>query len=211
MPSTFPTRIHKSFATISVGLILIVAASLVSQVIAQTVRQHGAHVHGEATLSVVEEGASLSITLEAPGMSIVGFEHAPGDDAQRKTLTDAITLLKSPATWLNPAANGGCALDNALVAPHGFGAEFERPGGEHLDDHDEKEAGQGDTQAHHEHADIDAQYRYTCHAPLSLHTLDVHLIERFPELHKLQVNLVLPDHQGSQVLVPGNTQVTLSP
>ncbi len=69
---------------------------------------------------------------------------------------------------------------------------------------------QAELLGHDEHADFDASYRYTCHAPLALHAFEVKLLERFPSLHKVNVDLVLPDRQGSQSLTPGTTTVLLS-
>lgn len=154
-------------------------------------RHHGPHVHGEATLNIAADGQLLLISLEAPGMSMLGFEHPARDDAERAAYQNTIDTLNAPATWLALPEAAGCRLDTATVEPHGFGTADAA----HTDQ---------------EHADFDASYRYICHAPLSMHALDVRLFERFPALHKINVDLVLPDRQGSQVLTPGTTTVPLS-
>ena len=164
-------------------------------------RQHGAHVHGEATLDLALDGTQLALTLSAPGISFAGFEHAPHDDGDRHTLADTIATLKTPANWLTLPLEAGCKLDSAKVSPHGFGGAY---AAEHGD-------ADGDADAHHEHSDFDADYRYVCETPAALHSLDLRLFERFPALHKLHVNLVLPDHQDSVTLAPGETRVQMLP
>ena len=164
-------------------------------------RHHGPHVHGEATLNVGIDGQLLLVSLEAPGMSLLGYEHPPRDEAERGAYQKTIATLNAPADWLVLPAAAGCTLDDAKVAPHGFGtgASDAKPD----DDEEDEPAG-------HEHADFDTSYRYTCHAPLALHAFEVKLFERFPSLHKVNVDLVLPDRQGSQSLTPGTTAVLLS-
>ena len=179
---------------------LALLAVLASSAQALTKRQHGAHVHGEATLDLALDGTQLSLTLNAPGTSFAGFEHAPHDAGEQKTLDDAIAALKAPESWLDLPPAAGCKLDSAKVEPHGFGGTYAA----------EPEAG-AEGEAHHEHSDFDADYGYTCNTPAALRALDLHLFERFPALHKLHVNLVLPDRQDSATLVPGQTHVSLSP
>jgi hypothetical protein len=164
-------------------------------------RHHGAHVHGEAHLGIGIDGQLLLVTLEVPGMSLLGYEHPPRDDAERAAYRKAIDALNAPATWLPLPEAAACKPETATVVPHGFGAD-DKSAAKHNED-DEDHGG-------HDHADFDASYRYSCHAPLALHALDVRLFALFPALHKVNVDLVLPDRQGSQVLTPESTSIPLS-
>lgn len=173
------------------------AASVLAPILALAAtahRQHGPHVHGEATLDIGMDGQLLLVSLDAPGISLLGYEHPPRDADERNAYANTLALLKAPAAWLVLPDAAGCALDSANVEAHGFG--------------DDTTA----VAAHgaHEHADFDASYRYTCHAPLALHALDVKLFTLFPPLHRINVDLVVADRQGSQVLTPGTTTVPLS-
>ncbi|HEY0229698.1 MAG TPA: DUF2796 domain-containing protein [Dokdonella sp.] len=168
-------------------------------------RQHGPHVHGEARLNVGIDGALLLVSLDAPGMSLLGYEHPPRDDAERSAYGDTVAALNAPDGWLVLPPAAGCTLDAATVQAHGFDTA-----NTHDDGSDPVAHGHEHEHGSHEHADFDASYRYTCHAPLALHAFEVKLIERFPALHKINVELVLPDRQGSQVLMPGRTTVLLS-
>jgi hypothetical protein len=97
-------------------------------------------------------------------------------------------------------------LESSKVEPHGF--ESPSDGGQ-ATEHGEPAAPHAED-THHEHADFDVTYRYACHVPLAVRTLDVRLFDVFPDLHKMNVELVLPDRQGSQVLLPGTTTIPLS-
>jgi hypothetical protein len=163
-------------------------------------RHHGPHVHGEAHLNIGIDGQLLLVTLEAPGMSLLGYEHPPHDDPERAAYRKTVDALNAPASWLAGTDSAACELQSAEVAPHGFGADAN----DHSKNHDDDEHGD------HDHADFDASYRYRCHAPLALHVLDVRLFALFPALHKINVDLVLPDRQGSQVLTPQSTSIALS-
>ncbi|MCF7994732.1 MAG: DUF2796 domain-containing protein, partial [Chromatiaceae bacterium] len=46
-------------------------------------RQQGAHVHGVGQLNVAVDGSALLVELISPAMDLVGFEHAPRNEAQR--------------------------------------------------------------------------------------------------------------------------------
>ena len=52
-------------------------------------RHHDAHEHGVSKLNLVIEGKRLEMELGSPGSDIVGFEHAPATDADRKAIVDA--------------------------------------------------------------------------------------------------------------------------
>jgi hypothetical protein len=177
--------------------LLVCVATSSTTLAAEAVHRHrGPHVHGEATLNIGMDGALLLVSLEAPGMSLLGFEHPLHDDAERAAYNKALVTLKS-AKWLSLPEGAACVLDSTDVLPHGFDLKGDA-------------ARPGEKPGAHEHADFDATYRYTCHAPLALHDLDVRLFDAFPDLHKVNVELVLPNREGSQVLMPGSTLVPLS-
>ena len=84
-------------------------------------RHHGPHVHGEATLNVGMDGQLLVIGLDAPGMSLLGFEHPPHTDQQRLQYDQTLETLRHPEQWLVPSPQAACVLDGKEVTPHGFG------------------------------------------------------------------------------------------
>lgn len=145
---------------------------------------HGAHVHGAATLAVALDGERLELALDAPGDTIVGYERAPRDDAERAALADARALLAAPARWIALPADAACVLQSSSAA-------FDLAAGEH--------------------AAFDVQAAWRCAAPEALTVLDLTLFAPFPRLQRVTANLVLPDRQDSVELTPRSTQLRLAP
>lgn len=172
------------------GLVVLMLLIAGTPAMSHARRQHGPHVHGEATVRIGIDGQLLVVGLEAPGMSFLGFERAPRDEAERASYERTLDLLGHPERWLALPAPAGCALTGKTVEPHGFGGT---PG-----------------RGADAHADFDASYQYQCRVPLALRSIDVGLIQEFPDLHEIKVDLVLPDRQGSQVLTAGSTTVVLT-
>lgn len=53
------------------------------------------HVHGAGKLSVTFDQAKGRVELEVPAESILGFEHAPKTEKQKKSYDESITALES--------------------------------------------------------------------------------------------------------------------
>lgn len=58
-------------------------------------RQHLAHAHGAGTLGIVFEGVKGQVELKIPSESIMGFEHAPKTEKDKKTKTDSLLKLEN--------------------------------------------------------------------------------------------------------------------
>ncbi|MCH8499932.1 MAG: DUF2796 domain-containing protein [Marinobacter sp.] len=97
----------------------------------------GAHVHGEARLQVALEGQTAELILNSPADNLLGFEHAPRNDAQRDALKNAEAWLK--ANPLITLADGHCEVAAASVS-HTLGE------GSH--GHDEKKHGHSHDHGH---------------------------------------------------------------
>lgn len=150
---------------------------------AATAQGH-AHVHGQAQLEVVLEGASLEITLSAPLDSIVGFEHAPRTAAQRQTAEAALRSLADPAQLFSLPPAAGCRLqDKSVDAPT-------------------LQAAPGTAKAG-DHADLDATWRFGCSAPVQLDRVKLSLFERFVPMKRLTVLVAGPAGQGRYPLRRG--------
>ena len=132
------------------------------------VRQLGSHVHGNASLSMALDGEVLVIELESPLYNLLGFEHAPENERQRKTLEDAEIKVSE--------------LDNLFTINPEAGCEGEVPEYSHLmynhsKDHDDD---------HSDHKDALLEYSFTCAAPGKLRTLTVNLFDHFQEMGELE-------------------------
>jgi hypothetical protein len=171
---------------------------------AQVERQHGAHVHGSATMNLALDGDTLEIELEAPGMDIVGFEHAARDPAQEAALADAIATLQA-ADWLILPAAAACTLSTASVHTRGYKAD--EPEHAHAHAHVEH----GHDGADDDHSEFHGTLAWSCARPAALDAIEVRLGGRFPALERLTV-VVLSDHGQSRVVLPGaNGRVPLQP
>ncbi len=97
-------------------------------------REHGAHEHGRGTLDMAVEGEELVIEFRVPAVNAVGFEHAPGTDAEREALRQALARFRDPAAVLVPSPGAECAPERAEAGFSGMGPEGSR---EHHEQHEE--------------------------------------------------------------------------
>lgn len=150
--------------------------------------QGHAHVHGQAQLQVVLDGAELQLTLMSPLDSIVGFEHRPRTPAQRQAAETALRTLADPAQLFVLPAAAGCTaqaqeVEAPVLQPEAAGAKPHDHAGEH--------------------ADLEATWRYRCAAPDRLDRVPLKLFERFSTMKRLEVRVAGPAGQGRQLLRRG--------
>ncbi|MDR0564269.1 MAG: DUF2796 domain-containing protein [Azoarcus sp.] len=160
---------------------------------------HEAHVHGQAQMSLAVENQEVEIELEAPLASFLSFEHEPTTDAQKKEVRNmALTLHKADSLFLLPV-DAKCqiteislesdAISNDLLSP-----DIPEDTAAHHHGH---EASQ-----HEEHSDIDVEITFACRNPQKLNSLTVDLFRAFPNLQKINVQMVTPKGQGAAELTP---------
>ncbi len=134
------------------------------------------HVHGEGILSVSIEGNTIGIGLELPLDSAVGFERAPKSDKEKAALAETEKLLKDAATLFVPTPAAKCVPGKVEVEMPEF-------------------KGEG-------HADIDANYVFTCTDPAALKGIETTMFKFFKRLYRLEARRVGPTGQGGQRLTP---------
>lgn len=182
-----------------------------------------AHVHGLAQLQVALENGHVDLIFTSPAANIVGFEHAPKDDVQRKAVADAAEYLESQPLFV--ADGTSCTLKEASVSSDLLGADHEH---KHDDDHDGENHAKHEDQKehHHDHAKHgDAKEHDHDHEPHGdAHTdftvaqqlecdgeigsgFTTPLLERFGGIEQLQVQWVRDSSQGSASLTSGNGRV----
>ena len=136
-------------------------------------QEHG-HEHGVVRLDVAVQAHALSVQLEAPLDSVLGFEHKPRSASERAAADAMQARLKDAAALLRPDAAAQCRLTRAEV---------------------ESPATDSDG-----HADIDARYEFDCRQPERLATLDLGLFEAFPRIRRIEVQVAGPKRQSGQTL-----------
>ena len=150
-----------------------------------TQRQHGAHVHGMASLTVAQDGRQVLLELESPAANIFGFEHAPGNEQQRTVVREALHTLRNPESLFAFPDGAGCVFQEADIDTP-FTA----------DSHSEH----AHAEAHAAHSDILAGYRFECAHPERLEQLRLGLFSAFPRFEELRVQFILGGHQGAATL-----------
>lgn len=156
-------------------------ALLVPLALQQAASAQHAHQHGQLRLSIAIDGEQLSIALEAPLESLVGFERAPRTDAERRSAATALARLRDTTALFTPDAAARCTaqpvdLDAGLLAPGSAGAPAQ------------------------EHADLDASYSFRCAQPAQLRALQTALLDAFPRATRVDVQVAGPRGQRKVTL-----------
>ena len=166
-----------------------------------------AHVHGIGTLNIALENQLLELQLESPAMNIIGFEYQPTTEADIQSVKAAQNTLSNAAELFafSPAAQcrlTSVSIENALLK--GSGAHDH----DHDHDHDHESQHEADI-AEHQHNDISAHYQYHCATPAQLNSIDLAgLFKLFTQTEKIQVQLIVGDHQQGAELSAKNTSLS---
>ncbi|EHH1279606.1 DUF2796 domain-containing protein [Vibrio parahaemolyticus] len=197
-------------------LAIVIGLSLSTVATAEEYRQHSAHVHGHVEFNIAQDGSDLLLEITAPGADVVGFEHAPENAEQEKTLQHAVaTLEDSNALFaINPQAQ--CEIEEVHVE-HTLGGQHEEH--EHHDheghDHDEHahhdhDAHEGhDHSEHSDHGEFTVQYRFHCAQVGELSHIQTDWFNQFPSTESVNVNLFTDTTQSATSLTKSNTQIAI--
>ncbi|HHI5016776.1 zinc uptake protein ZrgA [Vibrio parahaemolyticus] len=202
-------------------LAIVLGLSLSTVATAEEYRQHSAHVHGHVEFNIAQDGSDLLLEITAPGADVVGFEHAPENAEQEKTLQHAVaTLEDSNALFaINPQAQ--CEIEEVHVE-HSLGGQHEEH--EHHDheghDHDEhahhdhdKHEHDGheghDHSEHSDHGEFTVQYRFHCAQVGELSHIQTDWFNQFPSTESVNVNLFTDTTQSAISLTKSNTQIAI--
>ncbi|EJG0877094.1 zinc-binding protein [Vibrio parahaemolyticus] len=202
-------------------LAIVIGLSLSTVATAEEYRQHSAHVHGHVEFNIAQDGSDLLLEITAPGADVVGFEHAPENAEQEKTLQHAVaTLEDSNALFaINPQAQ--CEIEEVHVE-HTLGGQHEEH--EHHDheghDHDEHahhdhdkhdhDSHEGhDHSEHSDHGEFTVQYRFHCAQVGELSRIQTDWFNQFPSTQSVNVNLFTDTTQSAISLTKSNTQIAI--
>lgn len=147
-----------------------------------------AHEHGSAQLNLALDGRTLELEFASPAMNLVGFEHAPRDEADKALVVAARGGLSQPLVLFGIPTTAACQAVRQELA----GELFEEEQTEAL-----------------EHSEIRAAYRLDCAKPAALAGLDLSaLFEAFPATQRIQVQLIGPNGQRGAELDPQRPRLT---
>ena len=155
------------------GISVFIALALAGAVPAVAeMRVHDAHEHGVGSLSIAIEGDRMGMTLEAPGMDIVGFEHDAETAEDLARIDAAVALLAEPlALFVMPDAAGCEATE---ISASLVGAK-----------HEEESHGEGE-----QHTSFRAEYLLACTDIESVDGIDITYFAAFPNARSLVVQVI---------------------
>jgi hypothetical protein len=173
------------------------------------------HEHGAARLQLAALEDQLDIELTTPAYNLIGFEHAPTDDAERRAANTALALLAAPAQLFRLTPAAGCELQRQQVdagalaeaeAEHhdASTAHHHKHEHEHEHHHDHAEA-----DGAHRHTDLHASYSFRCANLRALAHIDIALFERFPRLERIDAQWLTASGQQARTLRAGDAILPL--
>ena len=198
---------------------MLVSASLASS--QGEYREHAPHEHGHGTVDIVMEAEELVIELKVPAVNVVGFEHAPRDDAQREAIRQALVPFEDASSALVLSSEAGCELEAIQASLAGM----TRKGDGHQDTGHGHEVHDDDTNGHAEHgheeheaqadgedhSELHATYHLHCHEPGQLRQIDLQVLEHLHDIEEIDVRLVTLEVQRALTLHTGKTVIELAP
>lgn len=184
-------------------LTLSIATALSSVAFAQDFRQHDAHIHGHVELNIAQDGQDLLIEVTAPGVDVVGFEHAPQTEQETQRLNRALETLQQAGTVFTLSEQAHCQLAEVHVT-HSLGGHEE-----HHEDHEHEHHHDHDHDHDQQHGGLTAQYHYHCDNISALRHIDNQWFTLFPSTEKMSVNLLTERTQTALVLTPKQARISL--
>lgn len=145
----------------------------------------GAHVHGQALLTLVLEGNEMLLAFQSAAQSIVGFEHKPATTEQQQEVAAAIAVFNQ-GDWFSFNTDANCELAMAEAS-----TDLTEP------------------QANTGHADFYANYQMLCQRPALLSELQLHIFNLVPALQRMDVQWIINGQQGAAEAALGNSTVRL--
>jgi len=191
--------------------ILLVCLFVSFEILAQVARQKDSHEHGAAKLMMALEGEKLHVEFEVPSESLIGFEHFPKSQGNRKNFNEAIKILSNPSKLFSMPIKAECLLVGMNVSQSLFSSEEEHDHEaekEHGHDESSKEHGydeseKEDVHDHDEsekseiHSEFKSNYSWNCQHLNEIDSIGTQLMSFFFGIEKIRVNWISNNGQGS--------------
>lgn len=152
-----------------------------------------AHQHGVATLDVAVEPSRVTLYLDTPLDNLLGYERAPRTDAERQQAASAVARLKAADQLFRIDGKAGCTLAKVTLTSAALGLPVASAA-------TEKEG----------HADLEGRFEFNCTAGAKAGFVEVALFDAFPQLKRVELQLILPRGQMKATLVRPATRVALA-
>lgn len=168
-------------------------------------RELGAHEHGHGLLSVAVDGNDLIIELEIPAVNVVGFEHTPETDEQRRAVEEAVDTFSRGDTLFVPTEGAACVVESVDVALAGMSHDEHEGEGHEGEGHEHGEEHESDG-----HSELHGEYHFRCAEPGALDSLEVRLFDQLKGMEELEAQIVTPTLQTATKLARGSVNLKLS-
>lgn len=166
--------------------------------------QQHAHTHGSLSLDVAMDAQSITLLIESPLDSFLGFERAPRNDMERQRVAQLVAQWNAADQLLQPAPAAGCQLVKAelvsevlgLGRGHGHGDATKAAVNQHQPDADV-------------HGDISIEVVFTCTKTDAASHLDIKLFDVYKRLKHIDAQVASPQGQFKRSLNPGAARLNL--
>ena len=163
--------------------IVLVCLFVSFEILAQVTRQKDSHEHGAAKLMMALEGEKLHVEFEVPSESLIGFEHFPKSQSNRKNFNEAIKIISDPSKLFSMPIKAECILVGMNVSQSLFSNEEEHG-------HDESEKSEI-------HSEFKSNYYWNCQHLDEIESIGTQLMTFFPRIEEIRVNWISNNGQGS--------------
>ena len=185
--------------------IVLVCLFVSFDILAQVARQKDSHEHGAAKLMMVMEGKKLQVEFEVPSESLIGFEHFPKSQGNRKNFNEAIKILSDPSKLFSIPIKAECLLVGMNVSQSLFSNEEEHghDESEKEEEHGHDESEKEDEHGHDEsekaeiHSEFSSKYHWHCDHLDEIDSIDTQLMNIFPRIEEIRVRWITKNNQGS--------------
>jgi hypothetical protein len=160
------------------------------------------HQHGVAQLDMVIEPPMVAIAFSSPLANLAGFEYQPASAEEQARWDATLAQLRRADELIQLPVAADCSLSRVdLHLP------FTAKTGQQSHDHSHHPT--QDEHQHTAHADLMAEYQYLCANSQALNTLQLPLMQRFPAIEQLNVQLITASGQHQHTLTAGQTELPL--
>ncbi len=170
------------------GSILICSLVCTNAIADDDFEQHAAHEHGKVAVNIAIDGNTLRVELYAPALHVVGFEHAPRSDAERRASAAAGQWLRAGRGIVGVPRGAACRLSGSEVTTPDSGPDHE---------------------AEAQHSDYEAAYTFECAAPQALAWVELWLLDRLEGVEELEVSMITPRGTTSRELPATERRIAL--
>jgi len=163
--------------------IVLVSLFVSFDILAQVARQKDSHEHGAAKLMMVMEGEKLQVEFEVPSESLIGFEHFPKSQSNRKNFNESIKILSDPSKLFSMPIKAECLLVGMNVSQSLFS--------------NEEEHGHDESEKYEIHSEFESNYYWNCQHLDEIDSIGTQLMSFFPRIEEIRVNWISNNGQGS--------------